>query len=210
MIHRQKHVYVCLVVLFVALFGSERLLSQATATGTIQGTVSDKSQAVVAGAEVVAIFKATGVTRNTTTNDTGNYRFDFVPAGAYQVRVTKQGFASVVQTTELLVGQSSTVNITLNPGTSTEVVEVTGTAPIVDLTKTSVSQDITPTEVEELPLVGRDAANLAYLAPGVKAATPTIPPRTDMPSCRLTGPMAETSTQPSTASTTKTTQSAEP
>ncbi len=170
MIHRQKRVYVCLVVLVVALFGSERLLSQATATGTIQGTVSDKSQAVVAGAEVVAVFKATGVTRNTTTNDTGNYRFDFVPAGAYQVRVTKQGFASVVQTTELLVGQSATVNIALNPGTSTEVVEVTGTAPIVDLTKTSVSQDITPTEVEELPLVGRDAANLAYLAPGVKAA----------------------------------------
>ncbi|HEY4781598.1 MAG TPA: carboxypeptidase-like regulatory domain-containing protein [Chthoniobacterales bacterium] len=158
-----------LAALFVAVF-SGYLFAQATATGTIQGTVNDQSQAVVAGAEVVATFKATGVTRTTKTNDTGAYRFDFVPAGTYQVKITKQGFASVVQNTELLVGQSAAVNVTLSPGATTTVVEVSGIAPIVDLTKTSVSQDITPSEVEELPLVGRDAANLAYLVPGVKAA----------------------------------------
>jgi outer membrane receptor protein involved in Fe transport len=158
------------VALFVVVLNSGYLLAQATATGTIQGTVTDKSQAVVVGAEVVATFKATGVTRAATTNDTGAYRFDFVPAGLYQVRVQKQGFASVVQSTELLVGQSTTVNVTLSPGAATEIVEVTGSAPIVDLTKTGVSEDITPREVEELPLVGRDAANLAYLVPGVKAA----------------------------------------
>jgi hypothetical protein len=50
------------------------------------------------------------------------------------------------------------------------VIEVTDAAPLVDMTKTSVSQDITPREVQELPMVGRDVANLAYLAPGVKAA----------------------------------------
>jgi len=158
------------VALLVAVFGGGYLFGQATATGTLQGTVSDQSQAVVSGAEVVATFKATGVTRTATTSDTGTYRFDFVPAGTYQVKVTKQGFASVVQTTELQVGQSSTVNITLSPGAATTVVEVSGIAPVVDLAKTSVSQNITPSEVEELPLVGRDAANLAYLVPGVKAA----------------------------------------
>ncbi|HKV80944.1 MAG TPA: TonB-dependent receptor [Candidatus Sulfotelmatobacter sp.] len=163
----------CVYVFLVASLAtglSGYLLGQATATGTIQGTVTDKSQALVAGAEVVATFKATGVTRTATTTDAGSFRFDFVPAGAYQVKITKQGFATVIQTTELLVGQSATVNVTLNPGTATEIVEVTGAAPIVDLAKTSVSQDITPKEVEELPLVGRDAANLAYLVPGVKAA----------------------------------------
>src|SRR5205823_10620865 len=51
-----------------------------------------------------------------------------------------------------------------------ETVEVTGAAPLVDQTKTDVSQSITPSEVEQLPLIGRDVANLAYLAPGVKAA----------------------------------------
>ena len=61
------------------------------------------------------------------------------------------------------------MNATLPPGTATEIVEVTGEAPLVDVGKTSVSTNITPTEVEELPMVGRDVANLAYLAPGVKA-----------------------------------------
>ncbi len=158
-----------LIALFVSVFAGKYVLSQATATGTIQGTVSDQSQAVVAGAEVVATFKATGATRTATTNSTGAFRFDFAPAGAYQIKITKQGFAAVIQNTELFVGQSATVNVTLSPGATSEIVEVSGTAPVVDLTKTSVSQDITPTEVADLPLVGRDAANLAYLAPGVRA-----------------------------------------
>jgi len=170
MVYTKRYTHALLVALLVAVFGGGYLFGQATATGTLQGTVSDQSQAVVSGAEVVATFKATGVTRTATTSDTGTYRFDFVPAGTYQVKVTKQGFASVVQTTELQVGQSSTVNITLSPGAATTVVEVSGIAPVVDLAKTSVSQNITPSEVEELPLVGRDAANLAYLVPGVKAA----------------------------------------
>ncbi|MFZ0954839.1 MAG: carboxypeptidase regulatory-like domain-containing protein [Candidatus Sulfotelmatobacter sp.] len=169
MIWNPKCTYVFLAALFVAV-SAGHLLGQATATGTLQGTVSDKSQAVVAGAQVVATFKATGVTRTASTSGTGAFRFDFVPAGAYQVKVTKEGFASVVENTELLVGQSATVNVTLIPGAATTVVEVSGEAPIVDLAKTSVSQDITPREVEDLPLAGRDAANLAYLAPGVRAA----------------------------------------
>jgi outer membrane receptor protein involved in Fe transport len=170
MVYRQMRGFVFLVVLLVAVFSTRYLGAQATATGTIQGTVTDESQAVVPAAQVVATFKATGFARTATTDNQGFYRFDFVQAGTYQLKVTKQGFKSVVETTELLVEQSATVNVTLIPGTVSEVVEVAGTAPIIDLTKTGVSQDITPSEVEELPLVGRDAANLAYLAPGVKAA----------------------------------------
>jgi outer membrane receptor protein involved in Fe transport len=170
MIQKKSCVYVFLLALFVTALSASYVFSQATATGTLQGTVTDKSSAVVAGAQIVATFKATGVTRTASTKDTGSFRFDFVPAGIYQVKVTKEGFASVVETTELLVGSSATVNVTLNPGAATTVIEVTGEAPIVDITKTSVSQDITPKEVEDLPLAGRDAANLAYLAPGVKQA----------------------------------------
>ena len=68
------------------------------------------------------------------------------------------------------MGTTVSVSASLKPGATTEVIEVTAGAPLVDTEKTSVSQTITPTEVEELPLVGRDAANLAYLVPGVKAA----------------------------------------
>jgi len=170
MAFKKKGAHALLSVLFVLVTATGHLLAQATATGTLQGTISDQSQALVAGAQVTATFKATGVTRSATTSGSGTYRFDFVPAGTYQIKVVKQGFASVVQDVELLVGQAATVNATLSPGGANEVVEVTSSAPLVDTTKTSVSQDITPKEVEELPLAGRDAANLAYLVPGVKAA----------------------------------------
>src|SRR5262249_7661234 len=87
----------------------------------------------------------------------------------YTVKISKAGFEDGVGTVELLVGQRATANATVGPGAISETVEVTSEAPIVDLAKTSVSQEITPSEVQELPMVGRDVANLAYLAPGVKA-----------------------------------------
>jgi len=170
MINKSRGVFVLLIALAVTLCGATYVLGQATAAGTIQGTITDKSNAIVAGAQVVATFKATGLSRTATTSDTGTYRFDLLQAGTYEVKITKDGFSSVVQTTDLLVGQTATVNASLNPGATTTVIEVTGAASVVDLEKTSVSQNITPSEVSELPLAGRDAANLAYLVPGVKAA----------------------------------------
>ncbi|MGD0772514.1 MAG: TonB-dependent receptor [Candidatus Solibacter sp.] len=148
---------------------SGRLYAQATASGTIQGTVVDQSQGVIVGADVVITSKATGEKRTSATNGEGNFRFDLLSAGAYSVKVTKQGFSAQVQNVDLLVGQSITASATLTPGATTEVVEVTGAAPLVDMGKSGVSQNITPTEVAELPMVGRDVANLAYLVPGVKA-----------------------------------------
>src|SRR6185437_3517249 len=91
-------------------------------------------------------------------------------ADNYTIKVSKPGFASRVQNVSLLVGQTATADAMLTPGSTTEIIEVTDTAPLVDIAKTGVSQDITPSEVEDLPMIGRDVANLAYLAPGVKAA----------------------------------------
>ena len=148
---------------------SSATFGQATASGTIQGTVLDKSESLITGAQVVITSKATGATRTTSTSGEGTYRFDLLSAGFYTVKVSKDGFSTVSQTVELLVGQTATANITLNPGSISETIEVTEQAPLLDVTKTSVSTEITPKEVEELPMVGRDVANLAYLAPGTKA-----------------------------------------
>src|SRR6266446_6139003 len=162
--------YLLMIVGLVLLtLGSGNAFGQATASATIQGTVTDKSGAVVSGAEVVAKSKATDLTRTATTSDTGYYRFELLPVGTYTVTVTKAGFGAVAQTVETLIGQVATVNAELKPGATSEVIEVTSEALLVDQTKTSVSQNITPSEVQELPLLGRDVANLAYLAPGVKA-----------------------------------------
>jgi hypothetical protein len=158
------------LIAVLALFTSaSATFGQATASGTIEGTVLDKSQSSISGAEVIITSKATGATRSATSSDVGTFRFDLLSAGFYTVKVSKDGFSTVVETVELLVGSTSTANVTLNPGAISETIEVSGQAPLLDVAKTSVSQDITPKEVEELPMVGRDVANLAYLVPGVKA-----------------------------------------
>jgi outer membrane receptor protein involved in Fe transport len=92
-------------------------------------------------------------------------------AGTYNVKANAPGFASAeAKDVEVLVGRTATQNFALKPGSVSETVEVTGTAPLVDQAKTDVSQNITPEEVQEMPVIGRDVADLAYLAPGVKAA----------------------------------------
>jgi hypothetical protein len=159
-----------LTTLALALLSVGNAFAQATASGTILGTVIDQSQAVVPGAEVVITSKATGERRTAATNGEGDYRVDLLSAGSYSVKVSKVGFTSMVLNVDLLVGQTATGNATLNPGQMTEIVEITSAAPIVDLDKSGVSQNITPTEVIEMPMIQRDVANLAYLAPGVKAA----------------------------------------
>lgn len=156
------------MALLAMLVCSAKLLGQATATGTISGTVADPSQAVIEGASVTVTNVATGVSRTATTNQNGEYRFDFMTAGRYTVKISKQGFAGIVENVELLVGQTASANALLKPGAATTTVEVTAQSPLVDVQKTSVSEEITPSQVEEMPLIGRDVANLAYLVPGVK------------------------------------------
>ena len=164
--------------LFIAVMGCLLLLSsislfgQATASSSLQGTVVDKTQAVIGNkAEVTLTNKETGSVRSTKTNDAGEYRFEALAAGIYSVKVTAPGFSAVeAKDLEVLVGRTSTQNFTLTPGGVSETVEVTSSAPLVDQTKTDVSTNITPQQITDLPLIGRDIADLAYLAPGVKAA----------------------------------------
>jgi len=146
------------------------LHAQATASANIVGTVTDKTQATIAGAQVTARNKGTDMVRTTTTSDTGYYSFNLLPIGIYSITITKTGFATNTQSVEIQVGQTVTVNAELQVGATSQVIEVTSEAPLLEQTSTSVSQNITPSQVQQLPLLGRDVANLAYLAPGVKAA----------------------------------------
>lgn len=157
----------CLVLLSTAsLFG------QVTASASLQGTITDKTQAVIGNkAEVTITNKETGASRTTKTNDAGEYRFDALSAGTYTVKVNAPGFSNAeAKDLALPIGRTTTQNFSLVPGAVSETVEVTATAPLVDRTKTDVSTNITPEQITDLPLIGRDIADLAYLAPGVKAA----------------------------------------
>jgi hypothetical protein len=176
----QKNIRWCLLLMVVvALTG--QVFAQATASASIEGTVVDQSKAVVPGASVVITNAATGATRTTSTNTNGSFRFDLLPVGTYDVKITKSGFATATAPkVELQIGRTATIDLALKPGSAAETIEVTSEVPLVDELKTDVSQNITPTEVQELPMIGRDVANLAYLAPGVKAADSYDPTKNRM------------------------------
>jgi len=158
------------VFAFMLVTSGNMLFGQAvTASSTLAGTITDKSGAVILGATVTATEIATDAGRAATTTSSGAYRFDVLPPGTYLVKVTMTGFASAsANKVELLVGRTTTQDFALSPGATSEVVEVTGEPPVLDTEKTSIGVNITPTEVENLPLNGRDFANLAILAPGAK------------------------------------------
>src|SRR5437588_800143 len=154
----------CLLLLScVGVFG------QATASSSVQGTIVDKTQAAVTGATLTIINKATGETRTTKVDASGEYRFTLLPAGIYNLKVSAPSFSTAeARDIELLIGNTSKQNFTLTPGSVSETVEVTAVAPLVDQEKTDVGLTITPEQVQGLPLNGRDFGNLAYLAPGAK------------------------------------------
>ncbi len=144
--------------------------SQATATGTIEGRVTDSSGAVVANAKLKISSAASGLRRDAVSSEAGLFRFDLLPSGVYSVTAEMPGFSTVnVKTVEVAVGQSTSVNVSLEPGRQAEVVDVLAEAtPLVDMQKTDVSIGITTQQIHDLPTNGRDWANLAYLAPGAK------------------------------------------
>ena len=153
-----------------ALSSALPLAAQVNATGTLVGTVVDPTKAVVPNAVVVAASKDTGQSRDTRTNSSGQYRFDLLPVGTYEVKVTMPGFAALVfGNVTLSVSQTTTLDASLETSTRAEVVTVeSGGAPLIDVEKVDVSLPISTKDIQELPLNGRDFVNLAYLAPGAR------------------------------------------
>jgi len=169
-IRSSKVVWRALLSLSFTLAFCANVFGQVTASGSIAGTVKDKNQAAISNASVTIINKSTGLSRNTTTNENGEYRVDLLPAGRYDIKVSATGFGDVaVENSEVLVGKSNNFDFTMEPGVQTASVTVTaGEGELVSREKTDVSLNITPRDVEDLPLNGRDLGNLAYLAPGAK------------------------------------------
>jgi hypothetical protein len=143
-------------------------LAQTANTGAITGVVKDQSGAVVAGATVKAINIATGVTRMTTTGDSGSYELAALPPADYRIEIEAQGFAKYIQepvTVNVLA--RVTVDPEMKPAGTTEQVTVTGeSVPLIETTKTEVGGVINQRQMENLPVNGRSFASLAILLPG--------------------------------------------
>ncbi len=143
--------------------------SQST-SGRIVGRVADPTSAVLAGVKITLTNEATGASRDTQTNASGDYNFVEVTPGSYRVEFELSGFKKNVQTSVLVnVNQVVTLNSVLQIGATQEVVEVTSEAPQVDTTSTQLGAVINNRSVNELPLNTRDTYQFLQLQPGVQA-----------------------------------------
>jgi len=142
--------------------------------GRIVGRVSDPTGAVVSGARVNLVNEATRVGRDATTGQNGDYTFVEVVPGNYHVEYTLQGFKREVRTNVVvLVNQVVTLNATLQPGGTEEVVQVSSEAPLVDTTSTQLGAVVDDRSVSELPLNARDTYQFLQLQPGVMSTVGT-------------------------------------
>ncbi len=139
-------------------------------TGSIIGTISDPSGAVVNGAKVTLTNVGTGLALSTTTGSDGVFKFSPVRIGTYKVDASFQGFKTVSQgDVKVDVGSNVVVNFTMTAGSTSETVEVTAAAPVLQTQDASVGQVIDQRSVNDLPLNGRNFTFLAQLVQGVNS-----------------------------------------
>jgi len=137
-------------------------------TGNISGTVADASGAVIAGANVVVTNTATGVSETLTSNDQGLYNAPDLVVGPYQVSASKAGFQTTVQkSVNLTVGSQLVVNLTLQVGQTQQTVTVESAVSQVETQSTALSSLVSPEQMRDLPLNGRNFEQLLTLAPGI-------------------------------------------
>jgi hypothetical protein len=149
---------------FVAVDG----YAQTAGTGLIVGTVTDPSGAAVPGATVTLTDTATNAERNAITNDAGRYNFPNVPPGNYNLTMSKAGFrAGKISNQTVAVGESRTLDVKLDLGSATEVVEVRASNTELQTMNATIGNTVNSSTLESLPGLGRDVSSFVTLQPGV-------------------------------------------
>jgi hypothetical protein len=165
--HRSIFAGIILILAFVLVAP----FAEAQSTGgRIRGTVTDPSGGAVVGATVTLINEATHATRDVKSGSNGEYIFLEVPVGSYEIDVAAQGFKKYARKgIPLNLNEVITVDLPLQVGGSTDVVEVTGAPPVVDTTSTQLGAVMNERAVTELPLNTRNTYQLLQLQPGVQS-----------------------------------------
>lgn len=159
-----------LLLLSIGLFVGVH--AQSSTAGNITGTVRDPQGAAVPDAEITIVDTKTGASRTAKTNDDGFYSVPGLPPSIYTISTSPSGFKkTVAANVELHVSENKTVNLDLQVGSVTEIVTVTSEQAPVELRSGEVSSLISEKQVTELPLNGRNYAQLALMVPGVSPVT---------------------------------------
>jgi hypothetical protein len=154
-------------ILLVIAFTASPLVAMAQQTESrITGKVLDQSQAALPGVTVTVTSKATGAARTAVTDTEGNYAVTNLGPGTYTVLMELAGFGPKTRDVVLGVGQIERVEVELGVAQLTEQVLVNADAPVLDLSSAKIGVNVSPEEVQNLPVNGRNFANLMTLATG--------------------------------------------
>src|SRR2546421_9490560 len=158
----------------VALLCSANAAWGQDVTASITGTVADPSGAAVVGARVTEKSVERGLSYPAVTNDSGIYRIAQLPVGSYELKVEKTGFASAAYPAFVLtLNQVARIDVPLKVGQVTQIVEVSGAAPILKTEATQVDTIINAATNDNLRLASRNYVQLTLLAPGAVSTDPS-------------------------------------
>lgn len=155
------------MLFLVALILTSLSVAQNIVTGGITGTVTDPSGAVVSDAKVSLKSNSTGETQTTITGSTGLFNFPLLKPGSYTVSISQPGFHSYNDTVDVQLGQISNANIKLVVGNTSETIEVSGQAPLLQTEDANISTSYNQAQISALPNPGGDITSYAQTAPGV-------------------------------------------
>jgi outer membrane receptor protein involved in Fe transport len=153
----------CLLCTFTAVSAH----GQSLVSGDVTGTVSDPTGAVVPNASITLKSVATGETRTASSNASGSYRFSLLRPGNYALSASATGFSKSESTVTVNLGQATIANLELKVGTSAQVIEVSGEAPLVNADNADLSTSFDTNIIANEPNGGNDLTYVAQTAPGV-------------------------------------------
>jgi hypothetical protein len=158
---------------FVALVVISVLAWSQAVNGSMVGTVTDSSGAVIPNAKVTILEVDTGSSRSTDTNDSGNYSFSDLPPGTYRVDLEAKGFKHEIRPrTDVLVNQTPRVDFQVQPGSVSDTIEVTAESPALQTDRADTSSQIEMTQTANLPVgTNRNFQSLLNLVPGTTPAS---------------------------------------
>jgi hypothetical protein len=157
-----------LVVFVLSVFSCAAFAQTTISSGSITGTVTDPSGAVVSGAKVIITNMGTSHALTMTSNASGAYTSGALDPGAYKVQVSAKGFSSVSETITVEVGNTATANIKLQLGQESQVIEVQSSTVTVNTEQAEVQGILNSDQIANLPVNGRNFLDLAQLEPGVQ------------------------------------------
>ena len=181
-------VRVARLLVFLAVLTSATYAHGQATTGEVAGRVQDAGGLPVPGANVTALNPDTGFTRSAVTAADGGYVVTLLPPGRYTISAELSGFRKAVREGVVVaVGGRPTVNLDLQVGSVTEVVQVSGAAPLVDTTRSDLGGVVTGDDIANLPTLNRTFANIAVMMPEARPAGGFDPTKTRVGNFAMNG-----------------------